>query len=197
MSDNSSKSQYLAFTEKIAPVGLYALAEHKNALDDCAKKALEAELGFSVKHHYTDARLLLGYVASAFGIGGALYGYRFAFEAAKPVVMMCVIGYIVVTALTTLLAVCFEKNVTIRAVRSQPDGKSAPLHLALSTSATPDTKFKYSLSCVVTQGGKVSKHKRDIALGECFDATGRVVPHVVLSAVADAVNETVARLKKE
>ncbi|KDQ06905.1 hypothetical protein BOTBODRAFT_140652 [Botryobasidium botryosum FD-172 SS1] len=164
---NSTASAASTIAEDPVKVNNASVTDLKNACDDALKRVLDREGQFKQQHRHIDVRLGLGYANTVIAVGSSLYGWKYDFETAKPVVWVGVILYVLLSAAQTLYTWFIEKDtvyvgkrktfakrveserITI-ASRTVPH---APSPLAGTPAITNAPSYSLTLSYVRTSGG--------------------------------------------
>jgi len=82
----------------------------KNALDDGVKKILNENYGFKENFYYMNIRLILCTIAVLFAAFCCLWDFLNPFPKSRPVIIMSVIAYFILTTILSVFVMAIEKN---------------------------------------------------------------------------------------
>jgi len=188
-------------------INKFNASDLKNACDDALKHFLSHPDLFRQNHVHTDVRLALGWSCVFVAFGTGLYGWKFEFEKAKPVVWVGVILYVVLSLVQTLYAYFVEGDTVFLGKRKTFNKRIVTERITISTRSIPHSQSSsstkssspcpsYSLTVSYlrsTSSGKSllakGKTTRTRPFNEFFEESGTLDLDVFEGWVGEAVEE--------
>jgi signal peptidase complex subunit 2 len=155
----------------IIKVNNASVSELKHACDDALKRFLSRPDLFNQQYLHTDVRLALGWAGVGVAAFTGLYGWKVEFGKSKPVVLVGLIVYFLLTALQTLYAYFIEGDIIFVGKRKTFSKRIITERLTINSHTEPVKKHTppaYALSAIYVQSA--SSGKSLLARGKASDS---------------------------
>ncbi|KNE61477.1 hypothetical protein AMAG_06298 [Allomyces macrogynus ATCC 38327] len=177
---------------KVAP---YAFHDYRHTLEDSIRDILEYDLEFDLSTKWTDFRIVLGFLASIIGIGGAVYGFLVPFHESKAGVTASVIAYLAVSAITTYITLFIEDAKVATGKRIDPVGVDPPVTLTVASAVdTAWPNCQLHLTFHARAGARHAEVRATAPLEQYFTTSGELIAvrfyRDVVAWIHDAVRQT-------
>jgi len=168
----------------------------KNALDDVVKSILTKKYNYIENFALLDGRLVLSAIAVLVAGTALAWDYFNPFPASRPVLVICVSIYFVLSVIITLYTSYMEKGIFVVAIQRDPSGYDPDIVWEASSYMKKyDDKYNLILSMKNSSTGVVNETSVTKSVANFIDINGVVIPELVEAVVSNMHDSLLADRK--
>ncbi|XP_014207082.1 probable signal peptidase complex subunit 2 [Copidosoma floridanum] len=183
--------------DNIIKVDKWDGAAVKNALDDVVKNILIKKYNYIENFTLLDGRLALSAIAVLVAGVALAWDYFYPFPASKPVLLICVSIYFVLSVIITFYTSYMEKGIFVVAIQRDPSGYDPDIVWEASSYMKKyDDKYSLILSMKNSSTGVSNEASATKSVANFIDVNGVVIPELV-EAVVSNLHDSLSSERKD